>query len=300
MRISILLVLTLSLSLSSCLRTPVREYDKYAQQAPEKEELKILSWNIYMLPPLIKRQFKKKRARRIPEVILPEGYDIIVFQESFHFWARHILRRKLKQEYPYQYGPANMRAASIRTNSGIWIVSKIPLTPLGTVRYDECSGFDCMSRKGSALLEGTWQGQQFQILGTHLESGDQEVRNTQYPQVRAILDEHKKDGVPQIICGDFNTAKKSADYPKMLEMLDAEDGELLNQEITLDGTSDDFKNRGTGRTSAKIIDYIFYRGNGHVPKKMEREARQPEYPEPWKKTYVGLADHNAVELRIVF
>ena len=252
-----------------------------------------------MLPPLIKSTFKRRRARALPKAIAMHEYDILVFQEAFHHRARQILRKQLKEKYPFQYGPANRRVMSLKTNSGVWVLSKFPLKLLGTVKYTDCQGVDCWGRKGAVLLEGQWQGQTFQLLGTHLESGPQEVRNMQYPEIRGLIDRHKKAGVPQLLCGDFNTNKSDkVSFEGMMKTLDAEDGELINKAITLDGTMDDFKQRGPAETGSTIIDFIFYRGNGHQGATIEREARQFEYP--WHKSYKGLADHNAVEMRIKF
>jgi hypothetical protein len=42
---------------------------------------------------------------------------------------------------------------------------------LAELDFEYCEGIDCWSRKGALLAEGEFQGQTFQILGTHLEAG---------------------------------------------------------------------------------------------------------------------------------
>src|SRR5579864_2829265 len=75
------------------------------------QPLRILSYNIKMLPRFIKRthHFPITRARIIPEFLAEENPDIIVFQEAFDPKADRILRTSLKQVYPYMIGPVNKK-----------------------------------------------------------------------------------------------------------------------------------------------------------------------------------------------
>src|SRR5688572_24013889 len=67
------------------------------------KKLNILSWNIYMLPPLIYAETGKlKRAKVIGDILAKSDYDVIVFQEAFHTSARSILVEKLENKYPYR------------------------------------------------------------------------------------------------------------------------------------------------------------------------------------------------------
>lgn len=298
------LIILFAFLFTACLRSP-QHVNGPATFDPDKKELKILSWNIQMLPPLIGFNYKKRRAKAIPETLIPEGYDIIIFQEAFHKNTRKKLWARLKETYPFQLGPANMKAFSIKGNSGIWILSKMPLEPLATLKYSCCRKIDCFGRKGALLAQGGWQGQTFQVLGTHLQADYEklyapEVRGCQMIEIKMLIDSFKQEGVPQILAGDFNTDRAIVgDHQRMLQLLDAEDGELLDEEITLDGTMDDFNHKGVASDTFPIIDYILYRGNGHTPQLMERRAREFTN-EHWHKKYKGLSDHNAVEMRIVF
>jgi len=298
------IVLFFAVLFSACIHSPQLSNGPSTFD-PDKKELKILSWNIQMLPPLIGFNFKKRRAKAISETLIPEGYDIIIFQEAFHKKARKILWKQLKETYPFQLGPANMKALSIKGNSGVWILSKMPLKQLGTIKYSCCKKIDCFGRKGALLAQGEWQGQAFQVLGTHLQADYEklyapEVRGCQMIEIKMLIDSFKTKGVPQILAGDFNTDRATTgDYQRMLQLLDAEDGILLDEEITLDGVMDDFNNKGAASTSFPIIDYILYRANGHEPEFVERRAREFTN-ENWHDEYKGLSDHNAVEIRIRF
>lgn len=260
-------------------------------------ELKVLSWNIYMLPPLIFFNGKQKRARAIGQLLMDSDYDVIVFQEAFHHGSRRKIKRWLKEAYPYRFGPANIHYVSLRASSGIWILSKVPIKKVETICFKERWGFDNrMARKGALMIEGEKNGQPFQIIGTHLNAGGPpEVRLS---QVRAIRDElilpFKKENVPQIICGDFNIDKKTNTYDEMMRILEAKDGELQGTIKVTHGPSNDM----SGGSRGGIIDYIFYKNNGK--KTVSTIRKIPIIQHRWHKKHKDLADHNPVEMRIVW
>src|ERR1700722_7760488 len=66
--------------------------------------LKILSWNIFMLPRFIMRTGQLKRAHEIVNVLKDEDADIIVFQEAFDKSAREIIRKGLASYFPFESG----------------------------------------------------------------------------------------------------------------------------------------------------------------------------------------------------
>ena len=271
-----------------------------------KNELKILSWNIYMLPGMANFigyavfSGKKKRAQAIVEELKKPDYDIIVFQEAFHKGARRKLKKGLVDLYPYMYGPANRRKIAIKTNSGIWIFSKIPLKELKVIDFKQCQGIDCWARKGALLVEGLWNGNPFQLIGTHLESGPQQyIRKSQYEEIyQYLLEPYQKTGVPQFICGDLNTnSADSVSYMDMLNTLKAENGELLGEiKVTIGGIANDMSTGGT--TNQYEIDYILVRDNGTDIKSIKRKVSILQHP--WSKKRKDLSDHYGVEAVIEF
>lgn len=267
--------------------------------AAQTTKLKILSWNIYMLPRHIKHTGKLPRAKEIGKLLKESDYDIIVFQEAFHGGARRRIRKALADSFAYRIGPANRHYFGFKTNSGIWILSKTPITKIATINFKECEGPDCWAHKGALLVEGEKDGKKFQVLGTHLEAGGpQTIRDGQYKEINDfLLDKYAQPGVPQFVCGDFNTGcNDTICYPTMLSTLKAEDGEPYgDQKYTADGTLNDFKR---GHKSRRLIDYIFYRGNGYTVKSIQRQIKI--FTAPWKKDYKDLSDHFAVEAVIEF
>jgi endonuclease/exonuclease/phosphatase family metal-dependent hydrolase len=271
---------------------------KLNAQYAESADLTVLSWNIYMLPGItnlskqITKSDKKARAMEIAAYLNSSEVDIVVFQEAFFNPARRKLSKSVKENYPFQYGPANPSKWSLKTSSGIFVVSKFPLQVLGTVQYEACNGADCFAKKGALLLEGEVNSQKFQILGTHLNAGGPHwIRQEQYKQVRGLLNDFTKLGVPQIVCGDMNTHKENeAHYQNMLDMLD-----VLDQET----------NSGQQYTTAKdrtVIDYIFIRQNDS---RMELEKKEvlwinPNQYEVIDKLNGNLSDHLALKARFVW
>lgn len=261
--------------------------------------LRILSWNIYMLPKFAKVTGKRQRAHLIAAQLRDSHYDILVLQEAFLGDARRIIGKELEEAFPYRYGPAN-RKFSLKTNSGIWVLSKIPLQALEEIAYAECAGFDdCFARKGALLLTGEHAGKRFQVLGTHLQAGGpQAVRHSQYVEMRDLLDRHRVAGVPQLICGDMNTGDAdTAHYHDMLHTLDVEDGPVhVHAPAAEGGYANDLHRHGV--RPFRIIDYVFYRGNG-LPATLIRRS-MPHIQARWSRKHCDLSDHFPVALEVVF
>lgn len=264
-------------------------------------ELKILSWNIYMLPLMDFKNSNLLRGEAIAEELSRSDYTILVFQEAFDWRVRKILREVLKKNFPFFYGPVNnTRWYSIHTNSGLFIVSRIPLRVVKTIQFDTACGFDWFSRKGAILLEGTWQGMDFQLVATHIQSDDYSwlVREKQISEIqRKLLMPYLREGVPQIICGDFNTDREQTNhYTKMLAIMEAEDGKLTG---TINYSFADRDNEITKgkKEKPRIIDYILIR-NKYFVKSVARKIIVIKHY--WSGNKHTLSDHYAMEASISF
>ncbi len=133
-------------------------FDSYEIKAQDKssnineagDTLKILSWNIHCLPVMAYVNGKRKRGEEIGKKMMEEDYDIIVFQEAFNHGARRRIRRETRSIYKWRVGPANARYITIRANSGIWIISKIPIEKVDKIKFKEkATADDKMARKGA-------------------------------------------------------------------------------------------------------------------------------------------------------
>ncbi len=273
----------------------------YLTPAWGQDTLRVLSWNIYMLPdPVYAKSRKIRRARHIADMLMQrEQYDVVVFQEAFHGGVRRVLRKALKEKYPYEKGPANFRPWHIKTSSGVWILSRTPLTELKEHQYTECEGAsDCMARKGVLAVETEWKGRRVQILGTHIQAGDKKgrpVKEAQYNEFGRIITELYNGGVPQVVCGDFNMRRSRSDrYDNMLSALCVDDYCLYDVDYTVHGMNGFRKRPGYQNE----IDYIFFRHNGAVPESITRRTRI--FQSDWSRDNKDLSDHYAVEAVIVY
>ena len=266
-------------------------------------ELKVLSWNIYMLPRIVKRTGQMQRAPHIAELLNASDYDVISFQEAFDKKARNLLAAELNEEFPYQWGPAYPNAGFLKTNSGIWFVSRLPITFVDQIEFNDCAGIDCRGRKGAVLIEVEKDGLTYQVMGTHLDSQpgkrDALIRIKQYDQIfTELVKKHEKPGVPQILCGDYNTRKREKQYYNlMLDKLDAKDGPYEGEiQLTYDGHNNDLINNGKW---TETLDYILLRENNVPFKKVVREVKINR--EDWHKKgqWKDLSDHYAVEINLV-
>jgi len=267
--------------------------------APTANGLRILSYNIKMLPRFIKREhhYPITRAHILPKYIMQENPDIIVFQEAFDGKADRILRKALKEQYPYMLGPVNKKPG-FKINGGVLICSKYPLKQLGTVQYSQCDDFDCWARKGVLLVEVNDGKHTFQIAGTHMNGGGSvALKTSQYKEMGALVKEFARPGVPQFCVGDYNTSNLDSSYYRpLISNLDAEDGPVTG---TLTCTNDHVGNdMEEPDREQDIIDYVLYRPNGVRPQKMTRTIKR--YCQRWSPTHQDLSDHYALLMELTW
>ena len=197
--------------------------------SPPTEKIKILSWNIYMLPGPLGHD-NRRRAEAIGQLLASSDYDVIVFQEAFHRKARKSISRHLQSAFPFHTGAANCKLLSLKTNSGLWIISRYPIVAVHSIIFKTRHGIDAMSRKGALMAEVKFPSQNIQAVSTHLQnSGEDWRRQGQCVELfQRLLKKNERLGIPQIICGDFNINRHSADkaYRSMLQHIDADDGPL--------------------------------------------------------------------------
>lgn len=283
-------------SIIFCAHEPLFSQNREPQAV---SNLKILSWNIYMLPYISLFNGNGQRAKFIVEELKHSDYQLIVFQEAFSSKCRSILAKGLKENYPYQYGPANKNIVPMRTNSGLWVVSKFPLQHIDEIVFKESIGFDKVARKGAVLFEGVFQQQRFQLVATHLQADNPwQIRQKQCGEIRdKLLLPNNRADIPQIICGDFNTdMDDSRDYSNMLVTLDARNGDLSGDvKTTYDEIDNTLAQIVNGRK--RIIDYVLVRNERFV-ECIERTIHTFVKPEAKKKLF--LSDHYAIEAQISF
>ncbi len=262
-------------------------------------QLKILSWNIYLLPYLSLFNSNSIRANAIAEELENSDYHILVFQEAFSSKCRSILAKRLSRNFPYQYGPVNKNITPLKTNSGLWVASKIKLENLGEIEFSRKKSFDAIARKGAVLFQGVFQNSPFQLLATHLQAENaDEFRVHQCVEIKEnLLNPHYHQNIPQLLCGDFNIdIDDTHHYDKMLLTLDAQNGELIgNVKVTYDELNNNLAKKSTGRS--RTIDYILVR-NAELLHDIERKVQT--FMSKVGKAESNLSDHYALELSVSF
>ncbi|MDD4968045.1 MAG: sphingomyelin phosphodiesterase [Paludibacter sp.] len=268
-------------------------------QNTDPGSLKILSWNIYMLPYLSLFNHNAGRARAIADRLEHSEYNIIVFQEAFSSKCRNILARQLAREFPFQYGPANKNHWPFISSSGLWVVSKFPLVQIDSITFSNSKGLDMLARKGAVLFQGDFLGAKFQLLTTHLQAyNSQHIREKQCTEIKEhLLNRYFNPDIPQLICGDFNIDMDDhINYQLMLHTLGSRNGEISGK---MKFTYDEIDNTLIGNVLGKkrVIDYFLVRNEKWI-KHIERKVQT-------FKTRIGtksahLSDHYALEAEIKF
>ncbi len=185
-------------------------------------DLRVLSWNAFMLPKPIKFSNQSVRTEVISYALSDGEYDLIFFQEAFMGSFREKVGNDLKENYPHQYYLGNNRFLYPFFGSGVFILSKKPFTVLDKVYFDKCGAADCFAAKGSVLIETKIpNGKTVQFAVTHLQATEKlgAVRLRQMGQINKMLQKHKKENIPQLLVGDLNTDAKEPEFEKGLDLL---------------------------------------------------------------------------------
>ncbi len=271
------------------------------EQNEFQEDLKILTWNIYMRPRYLFKDGQLDRAKAIVEQLKDKTYDVIVFQEAIDKKARKIIWDGLKEFFPFQSEPGS--GAFLKTNGGVWILSKHTIKKQKHIIFRGCVGTDCFCKKGATLVEVTKNDKDFQIIGTHLQAevGNKkfkEIRRNQYNEINDfLLKPNVENGVPQFVVGDLNTPDNvSEEYKTMLADLESEDAERNSGEwedqASWGAWNNDMFNECDDR-KPEVLDYILFKSNGKTAARFKKSIRK--FRQIWNGRNHDLSDHYAIE-----
>lgn len=220
----------------------------------------------------------KSRAAAIADVLSRQDVDIICLEKAFDSGARKVIARRLRAQYPYIFGPANNGFFSIRINSGVWVLSRIPLTGYRTIKFKKSPNLvEWFSRKGAISLIGIVGGKNFMLIATHLAGEEtpyftvshQKVRDAQVQQIAdELLSPLPALGMPVIIAGDLATprythgpgSEQTQAYINTLRRLQARNGPEYRITLEDNRIVNTLAEDNTGRTDE--LDYILVQDNG--------------------------------------
>src|SRR5580698_5098599 len=103
---------------------PIRSFSQCNNQ-DQGGQLKVITWNIYMLPGIFVHTGQAQRAAEIANALKNQDADVVVFEEAFDNKARTIIRDSLKAYFPYESGDPG-RNSWWKASCGVWIISKVP------------------------------------------------------------------------------------------------------------------------------------------------------------------------------
>ncbi len=271
-------------------------------QSVPKDSLVITSWNLHLLPsPVFFRTKKKKRTQLIIRYFNENREnDLLLFQEVFHSKRRKQLINHLSKVYPYHTPIVNSaRGKLFKTNSGLLIFSKTPFSIEGVVKFNQCSGSDCMAYKGAQMINTKINNKTISIINTHLNS--EPPRSIALDQMQMIQDSLAKSAyykTPYVfIGGDFNiNISDSVNYRKMTKVFKTKNKRHY-----------DITKISSGEKKVKnTLDYIFLYNSikSEIKLTSYKYLIGPEWDkDDSKKVYgktVGLSDHYPVQSILIF
>lgn len=254
-------------------------------------DLRVLSWNTFMLPKPIKNSNQKIRTGVIAYALQGEGYDFIFMQEAFMGSFRSHVGKELKSEYPHQYYLKNDRFIYPFFGSGVFVLGRHPFKVIDKVYYKKCGSADCWAAKGSVLIESKLpSGKSVQIAVTHLQAKEKlgSVRMSQLNQVKEMLAKNKKRGVAQMLIGDLNIDANEQEFQDGLKLMGMKATELTGP-ITHTNVIDCYKKPDHEK---EWIDHMWVSNDTQL-KDSTIQVRKIDYE--YKGKTCMASDHHAVE-----
>lgn len=232
------------------------------------EELKVLTWNTFLIP--APWNFTKQNARaKIMYQTLPElTHDVMFFQEAFHDKHRKKIMQHLEATHPYAAAPVKGKKIFQIQDSGLFIVSKYPMTVLDQIIFDHCTNSDCMSSKSALLVEITMpSGKKIQFVNTHLQAWSapkaMAIRKVQLEQIKTMINKYQTPSVPQILAGDLNIDGKLAiEYNEALRLMEMTSTPLDGDITGTNGFSTQGCFKKPGEDNEEWLDHFWLKSNG--------------------------------------
>ncbi len=287
----------------------LRDYatsDKEINQVAAKSEatLKILTWNIQMLPTLLadftakldKMQYE--RAPWIVDFLKQQDYDVVCFQEALDPQAVQQLVEGLRPVYPYVVLP-RYSGHFWQLSSGVLFVSRVPITYKANIVFKENHGVDHLAAKGCTLIEGRKDGLTFQMAGTHFPTGRGIYKTTNCEQaVKELLVPYKRAQVPQFFVGDFNIKKDSKEYVFLMKATGMSESAIDDPRPYSSDFKNSWKKVGDGRgNKLALIDHILLDPQG--TKTVVRVQHIQRATHEFNGKTIDLSDHYGVSAEIV-
>lgn len=180
------------------------------------EELSILTYNVWGLPGLLGTKRSDRFSRLGPTL---NRYDVVTLQAAYSDDIE-----SLKQNTGFAYHARINNSSLLKTNSGLYTLSKYPILKTEYEEFDHCSGTDCLTRKGILLtrIEHPKLGP-IDIYSTHYQAGDsakaKDIRSQQDNRELQEMIQRNRSSFPVIVMGDFEMVPDQPEYQDLLQRL---------------------------------------------------------------------------------
>ena len=267
-------------------------------KAVENDTIKIVSWNIKMVPKALgiftksARKKQKDRAPRIIQYLNNTNFDIVILQELFDQSITKKFSQDLSINYPYILSPIK-EGFTVKMTSGVMILSKYPYELIAHEIFNVSKKTDNSAQKACSLIRININGKKILVGGTHLDSRNEESRISQSKLTKErIIAPFINDTVPMFLAGDFNINKSSASYDSLSTLFDLENYPLKDNRPY---TFDEF-NSWNEKGYKAWIDFIFYQKTKKI-EVLDQYILRPVMI--YKKTKMDLSDHYQIVLTAV-
>jgi endonuclease/exonuclease/phosphatase family metal-dependent hydrolase len=274
-------------------------------QQGEQENLKILTWNVQMLPRLGAvfssscRKLQNKRTEWIADYLRQTDYDVIVLEEVFDKRFRVAIMAELKSSFPYQLEP--YKASLFKLSNGVMIFSKYPFQLVSQYTFKSAVAADVFATKGAAMIKIKHESVNYYIIGTHLQAdytfkNNCKVRKKQLQEIKKeLIDAYVLEDDVLVIAGDLNVPDSTPEYTEMLNILNVSDVVAsTNCSNFTTFTPLNFWNRQTSESLK--LDYILV-----ASKKNQYQTTEPHInviTKSYNGQFVDLADHHGFGVRL--
>ncbi len=253
---------------------------------PYTDTLSVLTYNVAGLPELLSSSNPERNTPEIGNRI--NQYDLVAVQEDFNY--NHLLYAKSTHPYKTEWmGP-------VPVGDGLNLLSKYRLLDLKRVKWQKCSGTDCLTPKGLTysrveLAKGVY----IDVYNNHTNAGvqkeDTDSRRANLLQLYNFI-ERESAGEAVLILGDFNSRyTRMADTLEVFYLLGFSDTWVEFSRNNILPEKNDQSLMDCEHPSLGIcetVDKIFYRSNEKI------KFRLLDYQKPeteFQRNGKDLSDH---------
>lgn len=260
--------------------------------------LNVLAYNVW-LTTIAGSKYIYPRLSPLAETL--KGYDVLVGTEFFDDIPVHIVKEKLRANYPYHTGRP-LKAGKVLT-SGVILFSHWPIEREKHYFFNACHGLQCGAARAVVYAKINKQGNPYHVFGTHMQAYDKEPdRVARLQQLREMATFIKSLNIPKnepvIYAGDFNINKVGLpqDRDFMEQILNAKEPQNLGHDVSYDSNT----NFWAEKPEIEYLDYTLYSRVNLEPISASQTLFAPRstIKSLWKKW--DLSDHYAIKGTFLF